>query len=293
MASASVRVHAAAASFWREWHRELRRHIGDERLPYSVRVRLRMWADSALQRAAVEEQRAIAPRWNRRAIAVAPPMRLSLEDERRARQLAAEHGIRLNHRMVALETGLRPDRLRAAVSLLSGEGYAIVSIGDAGIPPLVGRYVLQASAFVVCQSAELQRAAYETHTPSLRLDAHDPFTAYPIRPDGVFTLATVVDLDTGRVLPTDELLGERYFRTTRNCGYRGSPSADIAAAVAEMIEGVRGGWRDSAAQARFRRAVTDAGASIGARVRRLVEWDAAGGFVGDGRLARAQAERVQ
>jgi hypothetical protein len=59
-----------------------------------------------------------------------------------------------------------------------------------------------------------------------------------------------------------------------------------------MIEGVRRGWTDRPAQARFRRAVAEAGAALGARVRHVVEWDAAGGFVGDGRLARVQAERA-
>ena len=255
-------------------------------------MRLRQWADGASQRAAAEEYQAIEPRWNRRAIAAAPPARLSFDDEQRARQLAAAHGVRVSHRMVALETGLRADRLRDAVSLLSREGYVVVSIGDSGLPPLVARYVLQASAFIVCQSAELQHAAYETHTPSLRLDARDTFTAYPIRPDGVFTLARVVDLDTGRLLATGELLAERYFRNIRNCGYRASRPAEIVDAVAEMIQGVRDGWTDSAAQATFRRAVVDAGAALGARVRHVVEWDAAGGFVGDGRLARVQAERA-
>jgi hypothetical protein len=288
----SARLHAAAASFWREWHRELRRHIGDERLPHPVRVRLRAWGDHALQHASAEEWQAIEPRWNRRAIAAAPPMRLSGDDEERARQLAAERGIRLDRRMVALEAGLRADLLRDAVTLLSREGYAVVSIGDPALPPPVTRCVLQASAFIICRSADLQRTAYETHTPSLRLDARDPFTAYPIRPDSVFTLATVVDLDTGRILPTDELLTAHYFRNTRNCGYRPSSAVDIEESVAEMIVGVRSGWADSAAQARFRRAVTDAGAALGSRVRHVVEWDAAGGFVGDGRLARVQAERA-
>jgi hypothetical protein len=167
-----------------------------------------------------------------------------------------------------------------------------VRLGASPALSLAERYLLQTSAFVICRSPELQRAAFEAHTPSLRLDAHDPFTAYPIRADGVFTLATAIDLDTGRTLPIDELLTERYFRNTRHCGYRGSSATVIAAAVAEMIDGVRSGWTDSAAQARFRRTVTDAGSALGARIRHVVEWDAAGGFVGDGRLARVQAERA-
>jgi hypothetical protein len=289
----SSRLHTAAAVFWREWYRELRRHVGDERLPYQLRAALRDAADRALGRAAVEDERAIVPRWSRQAICTAPPVRLPPADEQRARRLAAEQGIRLDRPTVAVEAGDRPDLFADAGRLLAREGYQVVPLGDPRAASLVERYLLQTSAFVVCRSAERQRAAFEAHTPSLRLDARDPFTAYPIRPDGVFTLATVIDLDTGRTLETSELLTERYFRNTRNCGYRGTSAAEIAAAVAEMIDGVRHGWRDRAAQARFRQRVTEAGAALGARVRHLVEWDAAGGFVGDGRLARVQAERAR
>lgn len=287
------RLHAAAASFWREWHRELRRHAGDERLPYQLRVTLRGASDRALERAGVADGRAIVPRWNRQAVSIAPPVRLSPADEARARRLAAEQGMRLDQPMVAVEAGHRADLFEDAGHLLSREGYSIVHIGDRPLDPLVERYIIQTGVFVVCRSVERQLAAVETHTPSLRLDARDPFTAYPIRPDGVFTLATVIDLDTGRTLETDELLTERYFRNTRNCGYRGTSAAEVAAAVAEMIDGVRHGWHDRAAQTRFRQRVTEAGAALGARVRHLVEWDAAGGFVGDGRLAAVQAERTQ
>lgn len=293
MPTASSRLHAAAASFWREWHRELRRHVGDERLPYAVRVSLRSAADRARQRADTEEQRAVVRRCDRRAMAAAPPVRLSADDEQRARQVAAQQGIPLDRPIVAIEAGLRPDVFEGAEDLLVREGYDVVRIGAAPAGSLIDRYLLQASAFVVCRSAELQWAAFEAHTPTLRLDARDPLTAYPIRADGVFTLATVIDLDTGRVLPIDELLTERYFRNTRNCGYRGSSAAEITAAVAEMIEGVRRGWSDSAAQARFRQTVTEAGAALGARVRHVIEWDAAGEFVGDGRLTRVQAERAR
>jgi hypothetical protein len=159
--------------------------------------------------------------------------------------------------------------------------------------PLVRQYLLASSAFVVCNSADMQQAACERDVPSLRLDARDPFSAYPIRSNSLFTLATAVDLDTGRVLDITDLLTLQYFRNTRNCGYRPTSGAEIAAAVAEMIEGVRHGWRESDAQARFRRAVADAGMTLAAQVRDVREWDAASGFVGNGRLARAQAERAQ
>lgn len=288
----SPRLHTAVASLWREWYRELRRHAGDERLPSDVRGALRRGADRALERSAIEERRAIVPCLDRRAISMAPPTRLAPFDERRAREQASAQGFRLDRPIVAFEAGPRADLLRDALPLLSREGYQVVPINNPRALTLVERCLLQSSAFVVCRSAELQYVAFETHTPSLRLDALDPFSAYPVRRDGVFTLATVVDLDTGRVLPAAELLTERHFRNTRNCGYRPTDATGIAAAVTEMIEGVRGGWRDSAAQARFRQAVAEAGVALGARVRHVVEWDAAGGFVGDGRLARVQAEQT-
>lgn len=292
MPGLTVRLHAAAASFWREWHRELHHHAGDARLPYSLRARLRAAAGRALDRAAAEERRAVVPRWNRRAMSAAPAARLSAVEEQQGREAARATGIRVDRPVVAGETSPRPDLLADALPLLAREGYDVVPIGDWRAPTLVERYILQASAFVVCRSAELQRAAVETHTPSLLVDARDPLTAYPIRRDGLFLLATVIDLDTGDTPAIRDLLTERYFRNTRNCGYRPATAAEIRAAVAEMIEGVRGGWHDSTAQAEFRRAAVAAGAALGRRVRRVLEWDAASGFLGDGRLAQVQAERA-
>ena len=302
------RLHAAAASFWREWYRDLRRHSGDERLPYPIRTTLRDAADRAFARCALEETRAIAPRWNRRTIRTAPPVRLSAEDERRARCLAAEVGITASQPTVTVEILNRPDLWSSAIELLRREDYQIVRIGGGAAGVLHGpgvidltshaprvlleKYLLASSAFVVCNSVDLQHAAYVTDTPSLLLDARDPFSAYPIRPNGVFTLATVVDLDTGRVLGLSDLLTPQYFRNTRNCGYRPTRGAEMASAVSEMIDGVRHGWGESDAQTRCRRAIAEAGTALAPQVRDVVEWNAAGGFVGDGRLARVQAERA-
>ncbi|MBI3049007.1 MAG: TIGR04372 family glycosyltransferase [Acidobacteria bacterium] len=308
MSAKYPRLHVLAASFWREWHRELRRQAGDERLPYQIRVRLRHAADRALRRSAVEEQRGVVPRWNRRALADAAPTRLSADDEQRGRRLAMECGIVPGQPIVTVEIGQRADRLSDAIERLSAEGFRIVRIGNPVAGPLRGRdvldvasdprrtpvldlYLLLTSAFVVCSSAELQQAALIGHTPSLRIDAHDAFTAYPVRRDGIFTLATAVDLDTGRPLAIQELLTERYFRNSRNYGYRATSAAEITAAVGEMVEGVRTGWRESDAQRRFRQAVADAGVAMG-HVRHVAEWDGASGFIGDGRLARVQAERA-
>lgn len=290
MASVHPRAHAAAASFWQEWYRELRRYAGDQRLPYVLRAKLRGAADRALGRAEAEEARAVVPRWNRRMLSAAPAVPLSSPDAQQARSAVAARGLAPDRPFVTIDVRHRADRLSEAVELLSARGYQIAHIEDPAADPM--HHLLRSSAFVICSSAERQHAAYLTHTPSLRLDAKDPFTAYPIRQDGLFTLATAIDLDTGRSLAVSELLTERYFRNTRNCGYRATSAADIAPAVLEMIEGTGSGWTETAGQARFRLAVADAGVALGGRVRHIAEWDAASGFVGEGRLARVQAERT-
>lgn len=288
-------VHAALASFWRECYRDLRRHSGDERLPYPVRTALRDMADRTHQRCAVEEGRAIAPRLNRLAIRNAAPATLSDDETVRAQQRAAALGIAEGQPIVVVETLNRPDVWAPALAVLRDAGYQVIAVDmTTGLAdaPLLQRYLVARSAFVVCTSVEWQSAACAAGTPSLRLDARDPITAYPIRANGVYTLATVIDLDTGDVLGIPDLLTARYFRNSRNCGYRPAGAREIAAAVIEMIEGVRHGWRDTDAQAQFRRAVADAGVGLALQVRDVIEWDAAGGFVGDGRLARVQAERA-
>ncbi len=303
-------VHAALASFWRECYRDLRRHSGNERLPYPVRTALRDMADRTHQRCAAAEVRAIAPRLNRLAIRTAATATLSAGETRRAQECAAALGITEAQPIVVVETLSRPDLWAPALAVLRDEGYQVVRLRAPGLTdprlpavidvatdtpdaPLLERHLVARSAFVVCTSSEGQSAAYAAGTPSLRLDARDPITAYPIRSNGIYTLATVIDLDTGHVLGISELLTARYFRNSRNCGYRPTGAEEIAAAVAEMIDGVRHGWRDTDAQARFRRAVADAGVALASQVRDVIEWDASGGFVGDGRLARVQAERAR
>ena len=309
MRSGHPRAHAAAASFWHESYRELRRHAGDDRLPYRLRVRLRGAADRAFARHAREEARAVVPLCDRRAIRTAARVELPAADIQAARELATALGVSVDRPLVTIEPGRRADLLAGALEILAREGCQMVRIGNPSAGPLrrpgvldvtasphrtpaLMTHLLLTSTFVICSSADLQQQAYLTHTPSLRIDARDPFTAFPVRPDGLFTLATPVDLDTGRALAIPELLTERYFRNTRNYGYRGTGAGDIAAAVGEMLDGVRHGWRDSDAQARFRGVVADAGTRLGPHVRHIAEWDAAGGFVGDGRLARVQAERA-
>jgi hypothetical protein len=116
--------------------------------------------------------------------------------------------------------------------------------------------------------------------------------SYPVRPNGLFTLKTPVDLDTGELLGPGAFLGERYYRNLRNYGFRNTPATDILAAVREMHESRRDGWRETEAQTRFRTRATEAATGLRPRVARLAAWGADRGFLGDGRLAGVQAERA-
>lgn len=137
----------------------------------------------------------------------------------------------------------------------------------------------------------MQQLAYLTGTPTLRVNARDPFSAYPVRSDGLFTLTRAVDLDTGQVLTLDERLLVSYFQRQRNIGHALNAAPEVLAAVEEMHHGVVDGWSDSPGQASVRTAVTLEAGTEGARAQ-LGPWRADAGFLGDGRLARVQAERM-
>ena len=155
------------------------------------------------------------------------------------------------------------------------------------------RLVMEKARFVVCDSSECQRTASAINTPALRLNARDPFSAYPVRGNGLFTLGAAVDLDSGRVLSASDLLSESYLRHGRNYGTRPNRSGQVLAAVQEMHDGVTKGWREDANQMRVRRLVTEAGLLLASRIPLVAEWGPDDGFLGDGRLARWQAEELR
>jgi putative glycosyltransferase (TIGR04372 family) len=196
-------------------------------------------------------------------------------------------------------------RCGAAQEWLLGRGYQVVRIGPPqdDLPargvidvshsphrsPTLELVILTRAAFVVCDSHETQLAAYLTNTPTLLLNARDPFSAYPVRNDGLFTLATPVDLDTGRIVAPGEELSAEFIRNLRRYGFRDNTADQNVAAVREMDDGLGGGWRDDDAQARFRTRATAAAVALAPDVATIAEWVGDDGFVGDGRLARWQA----
>ena len=347
--------------FWLEWHHELRRHAGDERLPPDLRVHLRERAQRALGRSTS----ALPAPFPRRQLRDAAPVLLPPELRDAAVRAATVLGLDLHTRFVAFDVRRNPASIVPAIDWLLTRGYTVLRIGDVsdpihrsgvvdvrararqstnplgsdsaasrervapggaappaaqapardrsfpaprtggatrrqdppryiedqGIPglDLVDRIVIEKASFVVCDSGERQQAAVLASTPSLRLNAREPFSAYPVRGNDIFTLADIVDLDSGRVLLSNELLSEAYLRHVRNYGLRPNRSEQVLAAVQEIHEGVNTGWREDANQMRVRDRVTEAGVLLASRVPVVAEWGPDEGFLGDGRLARCQA----
>ena len=309
-ASAAVRwgrSHAEAtyASFWRELSRELRRAAGDEAMPDALRTRLRAMTRATLDRAAaVVDRPAPLPR---RLLRERVEVRLPEGVAREAERALAALGVGFERPLVVIEDLRRPEAGGAIARYLAEEGYQVVRVGAAAdarrhpgvvdVPgPIaaggVGVFALLRARFVVCASAELQQVACLTNAPSLRLDAPDPVSGHPVRDDSFYALSEIVDLDSGRRYGRDEQLEEGFFRNLRNCGWRGTPVDQALAAVQEMHQAQRGGWQESGAQAAFRARTAAAAAALAGRVPSAVRWGADDGFLGDGRLARCQADGV-
>jgi len=287
--SLAARLGAARAEFWRQLAYETRRHAGDDRLPASLRERLRDATRASTARAAAAEPRP-ALRLPRRWLRHHAPASLTPEQERRARAATSAAGIDLSPPVAAVSVQRAFDVYEPGLVFLRREGYRIIRLGaDAEVDGLV----LQSARVVVCDSLAMQRAAALADRPALLVGATDVFAGYPVRGHGLYLLRGAVDLDSGRDIPLAERLTEGYYRTLRNCGFRRTAAADVLDAVRELHDGAGGGWRDSDAQARFRTVVTEAGVTLLSRVAAVAEWGPDDGFLGDGRLARCQANELR
>ena len=267
-----VRLAAARAEFWRQLAVETRRHAGDHRLPPSLRERLREATRVSTLRAVAAEPRP----------AVQFPRRW-LRDHASGSPMS-------QHPVAAVSVEGAVDVCEASLVFLRDEGYRIVRLGAGAEADAL---VLQSARVVVCDGLAVQRAAALANRPSLLVGATDVFAGYPVRVHGLYLLRRAVDLDTGRDIPLAERLTDGYYRNLRNCGFRRVVASEVLAAVRELHDGVCGGWQDTAAQARFRTRVTEAGVALASRVASVAEWGPDDGFLGDGRLARCQAEGVE
>src|SRR6185503_10584741 len=288
------RVARGRRSFWQEMYLELRRLAGNESWPARVREALRRWMQHASAR--------MSPRvplssttFPRRLLREPVPVRLPAALEQQARREAAAAGITADGHVVTLEIGTRIEPFLDAIGFLEARvrhRRVIDLAGDAQQNRLLELHVLLRSAFLICESVEVQRLACLAGTPCLLVNAADAVVSYPVRSSGLFTLKTPVDLDTGELLSVEDMLTERYYRNRRNYGFRETTAVELLAAVREMHDARGRHTAETAPQARFRARATAAAQGLAARVPQLAEWGADEGFLGDGRLAAVQAERV-
>jgi putative glycosyltransferase (TIGR04372 family) len=296
-----------------EWRRELRRQASNGRLPFDVRLRLREMADASTVRRD-------ANRFPRRLLLAPSTISLPPALLEQTRMELRARGLTDCTRLVTFESRTRPDIARAAVAFLRGEGYTVVRIGDRGEqmrsgdglldlrtvdpqPPLLEMCLVAASTFVVCESSSLQHLAYATNTPSLVINAREPFAAYPVRRNGLFALCTPIDLETAHRITFADMLSEPYFRDLRkqeargrrrgSYGYFDNTAEELIEALREMTAGAAAGWtNETESQARFRDRVVTAGAALAAVSPHVAEWGPDEGFIGDGRLVAFQADSV-
>jgi hypothetical protein len=281
-----TRAAEARAAFWLEWYRELRRHVGDDRLPLDLRGQLRQAAQRSFARWAAADGRRLGPQFPRAQLRHSIPMRLPEPLVERARIEAAQRGIPSGP-LVAVDVRDHVDDFDAIVDSIAARGYVPVRLGDGR---LLDVFLLLSAVFLLCDNSDAQRTAYVTNTPTLTINATDAFSFYPVRRDGVYLLKQAVDLDSGRLLSIDDMLSDAYYGNLRNCGHRDNRATEVGAAIDEMFEGVRHGWHDTMSQSRYRARVVDAGVALAPHVRHVAKWGPVDGFIGDGRLARVQAE---
>src|ERR1044071_3330180 len=119
------RLGQVSRSFWLEWHHELRRHAGDERLPPDLRTRLRERAQRALCKAAPP----MPEPFPRRQLRDAAPVLLPPEMRERAMREAAALRLDVQARFVAIDVRRNPAAIGPALEWLASAGYAIVRMG--------------------------------------------------------------------------------------------------------------------------------------------------------------------
>jgi putative glycosyltransferase (TIGR04372 family) len=297
-----------------EWRRELRRHIGDDQLPLELRQRLRTLAEASTRRGRTETSA-----FPRRMLRASSAVSLLPDFVEEARSQLTALGITDGRPLVTFESRTRPDIAAAVMELLVSEGYAVARIGEpadgvrscdgvvdlttSSRPLSLEMFLVYASAFIMCESIDLQQLAYLVNTPSLVINARDPFVAYPLRKNGLFGLSAAIDLEAAQPITIGDMLTQPYFRDLHkqqvrgrrrgSHGYRDNTVEELTEAIKEMRAGIADGWAsESESQSRFRQRVVEAGTALAPISAHVAEWGPDDGFIGDGRLVRFQADRV-
>ena len=295
-----------ARSVRRELARELRRHAGDERVPAGVRTRLK----DAARVVGHPAPKPGAARFPRRLLRERVQVSLDRDARARADAEARAAGIPIDRPLVAFELPHRVENALPAVSFLVEHGYGVVRIGDprgghVEMPGLVDLacaprpsallefFVLQSARFVVCESIDLQQAAYLTE--HAHVDAQRTRSDLPVPGPARRRLhadarhrSRFGPRDPAARAPGRLVLPERPQRRTHperpGDGGRGR-SRDARGQLGGLARYRRAGWR-------FARPSRNRPRALAATVPLVADWGADDGFVGDGRLARVQAEAL-
>jgi len=199
-----------------------------------------------------------------------------------------------------------------ACDFLVNLGYTIVRLGDPSMTPVVRPgiidiatsparsnllevFLLLRSEFLIAGESGLLGVSYLTNTPLLTVNATEPISAYPIRPDGLFVTKQVIDKESGRRLRQEDFLTETYqnaLRSTRRYFYIDNTAAEVAAAAREMRQWVHGERSESPGQRDYHDRIMAAAADLQTRMSYIRKWGLDDGFLGDGRIANVALERV-
>ncbi|MBI4887438.1 MAG: TIGR04372 family glycosyltransferase [Acidobacteria bacterium] len=198
-----------------------------------------------------------------------------------------------------------------AIDYLVSRGFTVVRLGDPSMRPVsrpglidvaldrrrtpaLDVYCLLRSRFLMGGESGPSVFSLLTNTPTLTVNATDPVSSFPIRPDWLFTLKTVVDLETGQALDLEQRLTPRYIaglRDTTRLRYVANTPVEILDAVRDMLAHLESPAPETPGQERVRQLVTDAVLDLAPRVGYVRKWGDDDGFLGDGRIAPSYVER--
>ena len=158
--------------------------------------------------------------------------------------------------------------------------------------PVLELWCIFRSRFLMCAESGPLGVSYLTNTPLLTVNATDPIGSFPIRPDGIYLLKTILERQTGHRLTPTELLTEDRLRQLRNPArhrFLENTADQILDAVRELLDLLDGGAPETSDQARFRRLVTEA-AGAHTHLEYVRKHGPDRGYMGRGRIARTLAE---
>jgi putative glycosyltransferase (TIGR04372 family) len=228
-----------------------------------------------------------------------------------------ERGFKLGDEMqdkseAAWDDSLRNARIEthfAAIDFLVQRGYTVVRMGDPKMTPvtrpgvidlataperhpLLELYCLFRSRFIVCGESGPYSVSFLTNTPLLAVNCTDPIGAFPIRRESIYLLKTTIDRATGRRLTGSDLLARERLANLRDptkVEFVENTAEEILDAVEEMLDLLDRGTPESTAQEWYRELVV-AAAQATQDMYYVRKHGPDRGYMGEGRLARSQAE---